>query len=371
MGPDAAIVQSVYAPELAAVRAARAALSEAEVQEVKADKRATEARDATARKRLALGKALCAARPAWPTSGPKAKGWGDFLEAEGIDVRNAHNWMSLAGYVEKKVSESEPVDSEIPTQREVARARADEQPDPVDESSDVEVISPGAALDLRLGDWRTALIDVGVVDAIICDPPYGARTHAAVTTRDDGGNPTGLTPSYDAWTALDVEMFVAEWSSRCRGWIVALTSDDLIGAWQAAYRAHDRYAFAPVPCVITGMSCRFQGDGPSSWAVYAMVSRPASLSKWGTLPGAYVGPRENGSTSGRGKPRWLMDAIVGDYTRAGDLVCDPLAGYGVTLTSALHLGRRAVGADIDEDARREAIIRWRAGKWNTPTQAAA
>ena len=53
---------------------------------------------------------------------------------------------------------------------------------------------------------------------------------------------------------------------------------------------------------------------------------------WGTLPGAYHGAPfdegENTVTSSKrivpgGKPTWLMRAIVGDYSRPGDLVVDP------------------------------------------------
>lgn len=149
--------------------------------------------------------------------------------------------------------------------------------------------------DLRVGRWQDSLADSGAVDAIICDPPYSARTHAAVTTRTDGSNPEGLTPTYAAWTADDVREFVLGWSTRCRGWIVALTDSELIPAYTASYRAAGRYAFAPVPIVIKGMSVRISGDGPSSWCVYAMVARPATetFSRWGTLPGAYVGTKQN------------------------------------------------------------------------------
>jgi hypothetical protein len=100
-----------------------------------------------------------------------------------------------------------------------------------------------------------------------------------------------------------------------------------------------------------------QGDGPSSWTLYAAVSRPKSLefSRWGTLPG-YYGPigaetrgRAGGSSrgGGRGKQRAITDAFVRDYTRRGDVVCDPFAGWGGTLASAVAYGRRAVGAEMD------------------------
>ncbi|MCC6596997.1 MAG: hypothetical protein IT477_10855 [Rhodanobacteraceae bacterium] len=57
---------------------------------------------------------------------------------------------------------------------------------------------------------------------------------------------------------------------------------------------------------------------------------------------------------GRGKPLDLMRAIVSDYSRPGDLVCDPCAGYGSTLAAALQKGRRAIGAECDPEVYAEA-----------------
>ena len=45
-----------------------------------------------------------------------------------------------------------------------------------------------------------------------------------------------------------------------------------------------------------------------------------------------------------------MEALVGDYTRPGDLVCDPTAGFGVTLSAALKMGRTAIGSEMDVEA---------------------
>lgn len=208
---------------------------------------------------------------------------------------------------------------------------------------------------LRVGRWQD--VSAGIVaDAMICDPPYGARTHENSRRigngRADGVALDGLGPGYTAWTAADVHEFVTEWSPRCRGWIVALTSHDLLPAWQDAHEAIGRYCFAPVPCVMRGMSVRLCGDGPSSWTVYAVVARPTTkeFSTWGTLDGAYVGPRGTESGGGRGKPDWLMQALVRDYSKPGDLVVDPFCGWGSTLIAAHALGRRSIGIDVDPEA---------------------
>jgi hypothetical protein len=43
----------------------------------------------------------------------------------------------------------------------------------------------------------------------------------------------------------------------------------------------------------------------------------------------------------------LAAAIIDDYTHPGDLIFDPLAGTGTTLVEATHLGRDALGMDLE------------------------
>ena len=58
-----------------------------------------------------------------------------------------------------------------------------------------------------------------------------------------------------------------------------------------------------------------------------------------------------------GKPLDLMRAIVRDYSRPGDLICDPCAGGATTLLAAAMEGRRAVGAEIDHETYAKASAR--------------
>jgi site-specific DNA-methyltransferase (adenine-specific) len=218
------------------------------------------------------------------------------------------------------------------------------------------VIAAGDGWELRLGRWQDVLADV-VADALIFDAPYSGATHASKARRNDGSSADGCAPGYGSLTPDDVRAIVDHWSPRCRGWMVSITDDVLAPVWRAAYRSAGRYAFCAIPCVITGMTCRMRGDGPSSWAVYAMVGRPktSAFASWGTLPGAYVGPRSAESKGGRGKPQWLPDALVRDYTRPGDLVVDPFAGWATTLLAAVHSGRRAIGAELDREVFDKAV----------------
>jgi site-specific DNA-methyltransferase (adenine-specific) len=49
-----------------------------------------------------------------------------------------------------------------------------------------------------------------------------------------------------------------------------------------------------------------------------------------------------------GKPVGLMLALVRDYSRVGNLICDPCCGAGTTLLAAKLSGRRVIGIDINE-----------------------
>jgi hypothetical protein len=226
-------------------------------------------------------------------------------------------------------------------------------------------------IDLRLGRWQDTLADVTTCDAVICDPPYSARTHeghdgGAVPDRGRARGPVreGRADSrfannnweanggqrrainYATFTPDDVRAFVESWAPRCKGWFVALTSHDLCADYTAALEAHDRYVFAPLPFFSPGSRVRLSGDGPSSWTCWIVVARPraAPFTKWGTLPGGYAGTSPPCEVVG-GKPEWLMRALVRDYSESGDLIVDPFCGSGTTAIAAASESRRCITSE--------------------------
>lgn len=216
--------------------------------------------------------------------------------------------------------------------------------------------------ELRLGRWQDCLGDVEC-DALITDPPYSQLTHAGMLVNEGRvmhdrsrtereWTRTGVV--YAAWTAEDVQTFVTYWAPRVRGWIVVVTDDVLAPAFRAAFESAGRYAFPALPFVEIGKQPRLGGDGPASWTCWISVARPRHrrFQSWGSLPGGYVPPVSlNGTRGDRvikgGKPLWLMQALVRDYSRPGDLICDPCAGGATTLLAAAIEGRRAIGAEMD------------------------
>lgn len=182
-----------------------------------------------------------------------------------------------------------------------------------------------------------------LVDLLCLDAPYSERTHSGHNSTLPGGR----SPiPYAFWTPEDVHVFVDTWRPVHKGWLVSITDHVLWDAWQRAAERAGYYAdFPPVPLSITGSRVRMRGDGPSPISYFLLVARPAELSNWGTIGrGAYYGKREKLLMTGA-KPLWAMREIIQDYSRHGQVVCDPVCGSGTTLAGALFEKRLAIGAD--------------------------
>lgn len=218
--------------------------------------------------------------------------------------------------------------------------------------------------------WTELLGVVDSCDMIAVDAPYSDKTHTGhgsgtdTANAADGAHANGgarRTISYQPWTPADVQAFVAAWTPRCNGWIVSITDTSLAPAWMAALEAAGRYVFAPLPYVAPRSRVRMMGDGPPCWTCWIVVARPRSApwAKWATaealakrgarpLRGAYILPpgyAEELSVVG-GKPLWLMERLIEDYSAPGARVVDPCCGAGTTLRAAQRLGRRAIGGDV-------------------------
>lgn len=224
-----------------------------------------------------------------------------------------------------------------------------------------------------LADWRDLLEvvrDEGGCDLLSTDAPYSERTHAGHDEGTESVNSAIVRASrpgksatfesrpsklarrsinYGAWSPEDVTAFVESWAPLTRGWMVSITDHVLAPAWSSAMESVGRYVFAPLAFVAPGSRVRMSGDGPAQWSTFVIVSRPKTraFASWGSLGGAYVLPTGCG---GRldvvgGKPLWLMERLVEDYSRPGGLVVDPCMGAGTTLVAAQRTGRRSIGGD--------------------------
>lgn len=216
----------------------------------------------------------------------------------------------------------------------------------------IEKVEMGSAT-LYLGDRLEVLPTLERVDAVIVDPPYSSRCHkghnSGASQSRDGSNRSGL--GYASLSLEDVDLLAEVYAKTCSGWVVWMTDSDLALAVRSALEKHGRYAFAPLPFYQSGRSVRLTGDGPSSWTDWIVVARTKAQNKWGTLPGGYIaGPGWNDKQRMGGKPTLLMDALVCDYSRPGQLVLDTHMGAGTTGVACVRQGRRFIGCEIDRQA---------------------
>ncbi|HEY5550272.1 MAG TPA: DNA methyltransferase [Opitutaceae bacterium] len=206
-------------------------------------------------------------------------------------------------------------------------------------------------------EWEEIREELPEVDAIICDPPYGQGTldgyRTSRKTEDESGPHAGA--EYEGWSARDVFRFVWGLAARNRGWWFAMTSHDLIPAYEHAFDEIGLYRFAPISIVFPA-NPRFAGDGPCSQTVYGMVARPkeSRFLGWGSLPGSYSVPTR-GTGSGRGKPYDLMLKIVCDYSREGMTVLDPFSGSGMTGRVAKDACRNVILVERDKKVAAESV----------------
>lgn len=239
--------------------------------------------------------------------------------------------------------------------------------------------------ELRLGDWQSVLSDVEV-DALITDPPYSARTDegyrsatdfeaiAAKEKRDvnqrsrrirQGGTKGGgalprgrFELAYAPITEDWAHAFIASWAPRVRDWLVVF-GDHVSHRWfEAAMQAAGLVTFAPVPWVRANSAPRFAADGPANSCEWIAIARPQGFPRdRRSRPGYYQGTIAQDQVVTGGKPLWLMRALVRDYSRPGDLVCDPCAGGATTLLAARLEGRFAIGAERDPNTHALASAR--------------
>jgi site-specific DNA-methyltransferase (adenine-specific) len=225
-------------------------------------------------------------------------------------------------------------------------------------------------IDLRLGKWQDVLADVGEVDAIITDPPYlsackecgGNRGGASQRGWARRCKSTGGTAmEYDPATPELLEGLCLYATDSCSGWFVAFNDFDGVAMMRQRMKAAGWVVAEPIAWVKPPALTPPRGsiNLPTKGTEFLCISRKGDAHK-GYKPGSYVGP--NSATPScqfvtGGKPLSLMRAIIRDYTKPGDLVCDPFAGGGTTLLAAAMEGRRAIGAEMDPETYAKAKAR--------------
>ena len=193
------------------------------------------------------------------------------------------------------------------------------------------------------GDCREVLVDIGRVDLVIADPPYG------INTKSDGQGK--LSPWADLCNAsLWYELWISSVRSRMsnngalwsflnwRSLVTFQKASCAIGWPITSLLVWDKDWIGP------GGS---QGLRPSYEMVALFAGTDFSIDDRG-IPdikkSAWCGHKPSGHPAE--KPLELVKWII--EISGGDLVLDPFMGSGTTLRAAKDLGKRAIGIEIEE-----------------------
>jgi site-specific DNA-methyltransferase (adenine-specific) len=205
---------------------------------------------------------------------------------------------------------------------------------------------------LYLGDCRDILTALEV-DHVIGDPPYEDELHKAMgrIQRTDGQKMVDDL-GFDGINASrsDIAQHCVGASS---GWVILFTLAEGVRAWRDDLQAVDAKWDTTCFWIKPDASPRFNGQGPARGAeCFVTCWAGKGYRRWngGGKRGIYthcVNTARQGEHPTE-KPVPLMREIVADFTRPGEVICDPFMGSGTTGVAALLMGRKFVGIEQNE-----------------------
>ena len=207
---------------------------------------------------------------------------------------------------------------------------------------------------LYLGDCLEILPTLGRVDHVIADPPYEAEAHTPVC-RTHSSIKTGIAAvlGFDAITPEQRNALPAFCADRVAGWSIVFCQVEAVPAWRDAIEAVDGKYKRAMAWVKPDASPQFNGQGPAQGFECAVAAwwgdgfaRWNAGGKRGVDTHCVNGSARHG-THPTEKPVSLMRELLGDFTNAGQTICDPFMGSGTTGVAALQLGRKFIGVEID------------------------
>ena len=206
---------------------------------------------------------------------------------------------------------------------------------------------------LYRGDAIKIVRKLGLVDHVICDPPYEETMHRAKTRRAAvrlNGKRISGPVSFKSIGRVR-EQITPHLIDRCRGWFIAFCSPEGIAPWRDAIEtAGARYKRACFWCK-SDAAPQFNGQGPA-YAVEPFVTAwcGRGVSEWngGGMRNYWIFPTSPPERQGdhpTEKPLALMAQLLLMFTKPGDVVLDPFMGSGSTMLACLQTDRLGIGIE--------------------------
>lgn len=215
----------------------------------------------------------------------------------------------------------------------------------------IETIAEGVTL--YLGDCREILPTLEGVRHIITDPPYEDELHNAMgSIRRNDGREMVQDLGFEGINASREDV-AAALVKAAEGWLIVFTLAEGVRAWRDPIQAAGGKWDTTLAWVKPDASPRFNGQGAArgfECAVTAWCGKGYRSWNAGGKRGIYthcvnVGRQGEHPTE---KPLSLMAEIIRDYTKPGELICDPFCGSGTTGVAAVKSGCQFIGIELDE-----------------------
>lgn len=214
----------------------------------------------------------------------------------------------------------------------------------------------------RLGRWQDVMGDISVVLeearaitpgaglTFLMDPPYSARTHAGQRTGSSGDKST---INYAPLTLGHVHHCVEFMARHSPRWVVVFGDDETSLWWKQTLEEAGLYVVRPgAYWVKPDAAPRKSGDGPMSSVEPLAVARAKGKGAMsGSLPGYYLvgtaGTRDDPDSIPGEKPVGVIQALVRDYSREGDLVVDLFGGRATTNVACRSMNRPSLSCEMN------------------------
>lgn len=209
---------------------------------------------------------------------------------------------------------------------------------------------------LYLGDCLEVMPEIGIVDHIICDPPYESIIHENNKKLSNGRHLKDKRNPFNSFGFDSVDNIREDFCNlvKCNGWLIAFCIAEGVKPWEIAINnAGLKYKRPCIWIKPDGMP-QFNGQCPGlGFEMFVTAWCGKGHSKWngGGKHGIYTYPKDSTNKQTEHpteKPIKLMSALVKDFTNENDIILDPFMGSGTTIEACLKLNRKAIGIEKNE-----------------------
>lgn len=198
------------------------------------------------------------------------------------------------------------------------------------------------------------------VDVTLADPPYDASAHKQQKRLDKGKRARGekgmvAAPlPFEALTESDRALCAQHAVRVTKRWILFFCQVESVHLWIDVMRAAGAKYIRTLVWVKPDFQPQLSGDRPGTgyehMVLFHLPHKGRTDWNGGGRSGVYTFVSKNAERTYEHpseKPIALMNALVSDFSRPGEIVLDPFAGSGTTGASCLRLGRQFRGAEGD------------------------